>query len=161
MRIGVLSAVPEVCAAISPSSPDYVTYGCGPSPVGTVSIPGYIGPAPVAPVGQSPGPTGTTYGVNAAGDSVICPPGYPFDETIKDCKGYVGSPADVAASQLQASIDICQSGGGTWDMGNGVCVPVPVIDATQLIPGVPNWALYTVGGFLGYMLLMNTMGGRR
>jgi len=99
--------------------------------------------------------------VNAAGDSVICPPGYPFDETIKDCKGYVGSPADVAASQLQASIDICQSGGGTWDMGNGVCVPVPVIDATQLIPGVPNWALYTVGGFLGYMLLMNTMGGRR
>jgi hypothetical protein len=138
MRIGVLS----LGATVNP-------------PVGFIA--GSSIPAPS--VSQPLVSTGYTYGVDAAGDTLVCPPGYLYDAALKDCKGYAGSSVDVAAQTLQANIDVCISGGGTWDEGYLRCIPAPGSTPTgTIIQGVPNWAVYAVGGLLGLMLLM---GGRR
>lgn len=103
---------------------------------------------------------GATYGTNNAGDTIYCPPGFPYDATIKDCRNYAGSPADVAAQGLQAQMDACSSGGGTWDPVNGLCV-FPTANpptSTQLIAGIDNRVLY---GAAGLLLLLAFMGGRR
>lgn len=99
---------------------------------------------------------GYTSGPSVTGDTLVCPPGYPYDYTIHDCSGYAGSPADKAALELQASIDVCISGGGMWD--GAKCVSPVNAHANQLISGIDNTVLYATGGIL---LLMIFMGARR
>lgn len=106
---------------------------------------------------------GATSGPTVSGDTLVCPPGYPYDYNIHDCSKYSGSPVDTAQLTLQASIDVCTSGGGTWDSVNNVCVPsTPAASqapaANQLISGIDNTVLYAAGGLL---LLMIFMGARR
>lgn len=147
MRIGVLSAL-----GTSVSQGGTI----GGATTGQPDITGTIVSSP--PIYNN----GASYGLNNAGDTIYCPPGFPYDATIKDCRGYAGSPVDVAAQGLQAQIDACSSGGGTWDSVNGVCVfpvntpPVPV--PTQLIAGIDNKVLY---GAAGLLLFLSFMGGRR
>lgn len=89
---------------------------------------------------------GYTSGPAANGDTLMCPPGFPYDYGIHDCSGYAGSPGDVAELTLQAAMDVCTSGGRQWDMANNRCMN-PVADG-QIIPGIPNLAVYFVGGLL-------------
>ena len=102
-------------------------------------------------------PNAVTYGIDVNGNTLVCPVGYPFDSTLKDCRGYAGSPVDLAQQALQGQMDGCTSGGGTWDTVNNVCVPVATV-ATSLISGVPNSALYIAGAAL---LLFAFMGGHK
>lgn len=118
--------------------------------------------------GQGSAPPTTTYGLDVNGNTLICPPGYPYDPGTQDCLGYVGSPGDTARTILQADIDACISAGGTWV--NGQCVipstspstpalsPAPAPVSTQLISGINNGVLYAAGALL---LLMTFMGARR
>lgn len=111
----------------------------------------------ISSVGAGTAQPVTTYGPNVAGDTLSCPPGYPYDPGIKDCLGYAGSPADVAAQEAQALIDACASGGGSWNLGTNSCVmpgggSVPVIVPSSLIPGIPNAALYIAGGVVLFAL---------
>lgn len=148
MRIGVLAATTPGVVTINTDYPAY-------NPNLNITTPGQgINPALVPPAPANV----TTYGVDTAGDTLVCPPGFPYDSTLKDCKGYTGSPVDVAAMALQASMDVCTSGGGTWDQINNVCVPAQAPASTQLITGIDNTVLYAAGGLL---LLMIFMGGRR
>ena len=119
--------------------------------------------------GAGSAPPTTTYGLTPTGDTIACPPGYPYDPGIQDCLGYIGSPGDTARTILQADIDACISASGTW--ANGQCVipstspvapvaptPAPAPASTQLITGINNGVLYAAGALL---LLMTLMGGRR
>ena len=97
-----------------------------------------------------------TYGIDVNGNTLSCPPGYPYDPTIKDCIGV--NPADVAAQEAQALMDACTSGGGTWNLGSNSCVmpgggSAPVIVQSSLIPGVPNAALFVAGGLILFAML--------
>jgi len=98
----------------------------------------------------------TTYGLDVNGNTLSCPPGYPYDPSIQDCIGT--NLADVAAQEAQALMDACTSGGGSWNLGSNSCVmpgggTVPVIVQSSLIAGVPNAALYVAGGLLLFALV--------
>lgn len=97
----------------------------------------------------------TTYGLDVNGNTLACPPGYPYDPGTKDCIG--NNPADVAALEAQALMDACTSGGGTWNLGTNSCVtpggPAQVIVPSSLIAGIPNAALYIAGGLLLFALM--------
>jgi len=112
--------------------------------------------------GQGSAPATTTYGLTPSGDTIACPPGYPYDPATQDCLGYIGSPGDVARTILQSDIDACTSGGGTWVDGQciiPVSVPVPTpVPSNQLITGINNNVLYAAAGLL---LVMALMGGKR
>ncbi len=106
----------------------------------------------------------TTYGLDVNGNSLSCPPGYPYDPTIQDCIGT--NPADVAAQEAQALMDACTSGGGSWNLGTNSCVMpgggvAPVIVSTSMIPGVPNSVLYIAGGLLLFAMVAGGGGRRR
>ena len=99
----------------------------------------------------------TTYGLDVNGNTLSCPPGYPYDPTTKDCIGT--NPADVAAQEAQALMDACTSGGGTWNLGTNSCVmpgggSVAIPIQTSLIAGVPNAALFVAGGLLLFALMV-------
>lgn len=94
---------------------------------------------------------GYTSGPSSSGDTLMCPPGYPYDYVIHDCHGYAGSPADVAAQTQQAGYDACASGGGTWDPTLSRCV---MPGSGQWITGIPNGALYVAGAILALTLFM-------
>lgn len=109
-------------------------------------------------------PGGITYGLDKMGNTLICPAGYPYDALIKDCRGYAGSVPDVAAQTLQADIDACLSGGGTWNEVYARCIPAAgaaPVETGSMIPGVPDIAIYALAGVLGFMLFTSMMGGRR
>lgn len=153
MRIGVLGAASMACATLDPSSPLYTQYGCGiPDITGTITS-----------GGQGSAPPTVTYGIDVNGNTISCPPGYPYDPGTKDCLGYAGSPTDLARIQLQADIDACTSGGGNWLSGECVMpvspapTPAPPV-AGQLIQGVSNTVLYAGAGLL---LVLALIGGRR
>lgn len=98
---------------------------------------------------------GYTSGPSVTGDTLMCPPAHPYDYTIHDCSGWEGSPEQGQVLTLQAAMDVCTSGGRTWDQLNNRCV-VPTA-SNQLIPGVPNIAVYLVGG----LLVFTALKGRR
>ena len=110
-------------------------------------------------VGTISGGTGSgggnvTYGLDVNGNTLACPAGYPYDPTTKDCIG--ANPADVTAQQLQADMDACTSGGGTWNLSTNACVspaPPPGQTPPSLIAGIPNAALYVAGGLLLFALV--------
>jgi len=101
----------------------------------------------------------TTYGLDVNGNTLACPPGYPYDPGVMDCIG--NNPADTAALEAQAQMDACTSGGGSWNLGTNSCVPGPSGILTpgpspapsQLIAGIPNMALYIAGGVVLFALL--------
>lgn len=96
---------------------------------------------------------GYTSGPSVTGDTLVCPPGYPYDYGIHDCSGYAGSPADTTTQQLQADIDACQSGGWVWDEALRRCIYPTQTTAGQLISGIPNSALLIAGGVLLFALI--------
>lgn len=150
MRIGVLGASVSQGGTIGGA-----TVGTQAPPDITGTIVSGDGNTGIVPGTQLPG--GFTTGPSVTGDTLMCPPGFPYDYTIHDCSNYAGSPADRAALELQASIDVCLSGGGTWNGAQCVSPQVPVQN-TQLITGIDNRVLYAAGALL---LLMTFMGGRR
>jgi len=97
---------------------------------------------------------GYTSGPSTSGDTLMCPPGFPYDYTIHDCHNYAGSAQDVLAQQRQASYDVCASGGGTWSEALNRCV---MPGTPSLISGIPNSALMIAGG----ILLVALIAGRR
>lgn len=107
---------------------------------------GYVDPGIVPGTPQS---GGYTSGPSPDGDTLMCPPGFPYDYSIHDCHGYSGSPGDVQEMTLQAAMDVCTSGGRQWI--DGRCA-TPA-GANQLIPGVPNVATYAVIGLLAFVAL--------
>jgi len=145
MRIGVIS----LGTAVSSGG----TIGGATIPPGAPDITGTITTG-----GAGSAPPRMTSGPSATGDTIVCPPGYPYDPAIQDCLGYVGSPADVARQILQADIDACVSGGGTWIDGQCIAQVSQIPGTKQLIAGIDNTVLYAAGGIL---LLMILMGARR
>lgn len=132
--------------------------------IGVVDITGTINGSGPFVGGIIPGvqlANGKTSGPSVTGDTIICPVGHPYDYNIHDCSGYFGSDVDIATMALQAAMDACTSGGNTWDQTVNQCVsPTQTIPGT-LIPGVPDWAVYAVGGLLGFVALMSVMKGGR
>ena len=154
MRIGALSAIPIPFTVntepVMWNQSDPVAWDPGKN---VVSPGAGINPALVKP-GTS---NSATYGIDSAGDTLYCPPGFPYDAGIKDCKGYSGSPVNVTTEQLQAAIDACASGGGVWNTDYLRCINSNPQSDT-IIPGVPDWALYAVGGVLALVAFKGMMG---
>lgn len=96
---------------------------------------------------------GYTSGPSTSGDTLMCPPGFPYDYSIHDCHGYAGSAQDVASQNQQASFDVCGSGGGMWSEALNRCV----MPSTGLVSGIPNSALMIAGG----ILLVALIAGKR
>lgn len=94
---------------------------------------------------------GYTTGPSTSGDTLMCPPGFPYDYSIHDCHGYAGSAQDVASQNQQASFDVCGSNGGVWSEALNRCV---MPGAGQLISGIPNSALAIAGGILVLAMVM-------
>ncbi len=113
-------------------------------------------PSTLDPGGIVPGENasgGYTTGPSQTGDTLMCPPGFPYDYVIHDCHGYAGSAQDVTSQQRQADYDVCGSGGGVWDETLNRCV----MPSSSLISGIPNSALVIAGG----ILLVTLIAGRR
>lgn len=133
MRIGVIG-INGLGFVTAPTGPD-----------GIMTIQGGAGNDPSTIV---PGDTlagGSTTGPSGSGDTLICPAGYPYDWTIHDCSGYAGSPADVTASEQQASYDVCTSGGGQWSLPLNQCV--------MPSPGWSNGVLYGAAALIAVLIL--------
>src|SRR5882724_8815913 len=114
---------------------------------GTITLQGPLPPTQDPSVEIVPGTEqsgGYTSGPSISGDTLMCPPGFPYDYSIHDCHGYAGSAQDVASQNQQASFDVCGSSGGTWNEVLNRCV----MPSTGLVSGIPNSALMIAGGIL-------------
>ena len=129
-------------------------------------------------------------GVDASSGAVnegrICPDGYDLSTEMGTCLPVgtinkvplVGMPTDAVDYYPNYATEYNAATGGTGDtlcpagftLYQGVCIPInsptavkanntPV--STSLIPGVPDWALYGVGGVLALMMVMQMAKGGR
>lgn len=135
MRIGVIGVVNPGVVTINTDYPAY-------DPSLNVVQPGAgINPSLVDITGNLC-PTGFTLDNSISGASAVCIPNSPVPPT----------------TTLQ-----CLNGTGPLAPGQSYCVttPPPVPPAPTIIPGVPDWAVYGVGGLLGFVLLSSLVGGHR
>lgn len=104
---------------------------------------------------------GQTYGTTPTGDTLVCPPGQPWDAAMQDCSG---APCLPMIQNLDGSYSLPS---GPLAPGQSVCPPPPSITpalfttgptAKTIITGVPDWVVYAG---VGALILTLAMGGRR
>jgi hypothetical protein len=157
MRIGVVSMA---CSTAAPGSPLWIQYGCGPA--GAESP----GPCPAGyqldDTGQICLPIGAVETIG--GGNATIPPCLPAGSQGPLQPGQTYCPVPLP-KDFPPSQGFCSPGTALYQ--NSICLPltspawnqIPVRTVKpSIIPGIPDWALYSTVGVLALVVLM---GGRR